>query len=1379
MAVKNTNSYFARFLKKIPLVGSAVDSAQNYYFNKGLKGGKEDIIIKAQKKIESIKPRPIDFSPIVNKIQSPIVRTPVSFFTTALSEMANVPTRFTHYGYRLGEADKPQELIGATAGVAGAIADFPMAGAAFSLGKKAFKDVGKQSISSLLRQGAKQGIKSGASLGALYGLEEGIDAPDLKTQMLSGIKGGVAGGVLGGATGAGLVGAGLGYQALKKADFGSQAGFVKPSEIKISNLLTKKKAVKQDFGSIKNELLNEFKRAKNFNKTRAKEALDYVGKRLGNEKLAEIKYKTTTGSGFQFDEFWRMAKAELKKKAPRALREAEWDSRLKYVDELINKKPAKPLITEVIDIKSVDKANKSFTSIDDLIRRTSDPIIQLKGAIKKKVNTKADISKVFSDVESKLINIGRNLQESAAKKGITNNELYDLYTSGNHKRIKGEAKLLKEVHETLRSILPEGSKLNNIENYMHRFFKGEGLELTEVFPSVYFDEVDMAGGFKKHRTGKMEVYEKDIPTVLKQIGREILYEKNKDFVEAEATGQTVAKVKAKRSFVKKVIKDIKENKPLIGVSEEAKKVVRADYKSRGVKPPRTKIVKGEVDLWSFLLDTQTENLRKGGIYEVYRPLRQAWLTTHNIFSKNTVNGLDLKSVVNAFSEAGRKDASKLADTAFKKFANDPKGLESFVKLQIYRNVKSEALDQVIEFLGTHRFQNNNLQKVAEWTLLREMAVDILPQDIVHKALGVLRQTYYRGAIGFNIRSALNNVLEVKRAIAVGNIKDIPDAFRLAFDKKAREEILSKYANGLSDVYEMLDKRGEVKRVKGLFAKIDPVMFKMFQDTENLKDAVLLEMLVRDGQRKGLSGTALDNFVIDSFDKFAHKYSTWGTVGLFRSDLARTGLQFMQYPLKEAGLLYKQSKKGLSGIEHLLKGEKITAKEAEGLRYMTKLATMNIALTTILGSLYNASAEEIWGAFPFNISREGNIQPQMSPAISLLNNTVYAAQDYLEGVKEGRDELLSGKVKKDLTRSLALLVPGGNQALLKTGRTIGDLLRGYNKTASGNLHFLAPEGVGQTATALIMGPYSTQNASSYFKNEERALGENQTQDFKTLWDLGDKQGARAYYEQIMANRDKERAEKQMVQAIEKGTYTGNPSDYDVSVDRKQSIFDLIAGGFRKNKDIKDALNENETLSAPYTTAEVDEAIKEADEITINDLLQEKAQKDAKNALIKRVFGNKTFATLTEEQKLRYLEAKGITEDDLYSWQMSQLAKIDPKEKARYIIANKITDFTTLYKEGAIQLDDLKELQRQGYIDSATDLWDKLKMTDVYYREEALRKLKIKYGKKLIQNKYDTMIKVQKQYFKNIEDLLNAVPSYKPVGLPSSSTTNYAAKLRSRL
>jgi hypothetical protein len=1426
MAKKKTESYFAKLLKKIPLVNKGVKSIQDYYFQQGLQGKPMGTLPRVQQRISQINPRPIDFSPSVSKIKNPVLRVPAQFATTAASEMLNVPSRLAHYGYRAGQANTPQQLIGATSGVAGALADIPLTGTAFNLARQATKNVGKKTISEILKESAKQGAKSGAVLGGLYGLEEGIDAPDLKSQALSGLMGTGTGTVLGAGAGATLAGLGIAGKSAKDfVKYLQDPNFKPPksnlipnavnleSSVSIGDILKKRSTKQMDFSTAKKELVSTFKGAKNFDASKLGSALDVLEKKLGSEKLAELQYKSTTGEGLNFGEFWRQARGELKKTRKGFLKEADI-SLLKYVDEQIGQQPKvvkaplsdipvipkKPLAKQ-IEEKVVETANKKFTSIDNytsidkLIKKANDPVSNLKRTVNYNVRNKADVSKVFIETEANLINLGRNIQEKLAKKGITNDEFVAKYEALDYKGIEAEAKLKDQVNDIIYKINPEGEGIGKIKKgYIHRFSKDAGLKLEEMFPNVYFDAVDARTGYKLTRTGKKTKYETDIPTELAQLGKETLYNKYKDFFEADRTGQSVFKIRAKRELVESLLDQIERDRipgKDYSLTNMARKMVVKAAKQEGKKPPRIKVVKGKLGLIQMLFDTNEESLRAGGVFEVFEPLRNAKRTANEIYLNQVAPLLDSKNqapLFNKLNELGLDASYYLRMLAAEEIT--PQQFNALISNQLYQRTKGEALDQAIEFLATHRFESNNLQSIAEWVVQREIAMDVVPKTFVKEAMRGVRTTYYRGALGFNARPGVNNLFEAKRAFAVGNIKDFPEAMRKALSVEYRKKMKLKWGIEIQNSKELMDYYSQRKSSFAPMEKFDDKAFAIFNQSEEIKDVILLTVLEKDGVRKGYTDEVLTKYVLDGFHKFAHKYGTFGTVGMFNNDYVKTFFQFGQYPIKELGLYLKQGNKAAKGIGAILKGGKADVKQIEAMRYLTKVGFANAAIIAVAGYLYGATAEEIFGAMPFNIDSQG-ISPHVSPAIQLVQNVYAAAKDYQENIEEGSDKVLSDSVKKNLSKSMALLVPGGNQLINKTGiqayipglnkifpqGAIGDQLRGYNESASGLVRFKAADNLPEQLLSGIMGPFSTENAREYFDKDRRPLGEKQGEDFKTLWELGDKEGARQVYDEVMATRDKERAEKKMFEAMESGTYTGNPADYEEG--RKQSILEIISQGFTKPKEIKQVLADVEPTSSAYSTSEINEVLKEQEALTIQDVLARKSATSEKDSIIKKVMeSDSPLAKLSEEQKMQYLQSKGVTQEDIQGYYMRALSSVKPKDKADYIISNGIVDFTGLYKEGAIQFDDLKELQRRGYIPDADDLWEKLKMTDIYYRQEAEKKVKDKYIKDLIKQKYKIKDDMREQQLKTIKQLLKAVSSI-DTSLPKRTYKNYAASLRKRL
>lgn len=156
-------------------------------------------------------------------------------------------------------------------------------------------------------------------------------------------------------------------------------------------------------------------------------------------------------------------------------------------------------------------------------------------------------------------------------------------------------------------------------------------------------------------------------------------------------------------------------------------------------------------------------------------------------------------------------------------------------------------------------------------------------------------------------------------------------------------------------------------------------------------------------------------------------------------------------------------------------------------------------------------------------------------------------------------------------------------------------------------------------------------------------------------------------------------------------------------------------------------------------------------SIDDLIAADAQRDQKISDINEILYGKEFASISEDQKMTALANQGYTEQDIAEAKMAKFKRLSPEDKATAIMGMEGPDLAQLYKDEVLTTDVAKELQRRGYIQDASALMDKLKLTDPYYLQEAKNKALKDYQKdlieiqgrtqkKLIDNQFDSMSKV---------------------------------------
>jgi hypothetical protein len=923
-------------------------------------------------------------------------------------------------------------------------------------------------------------------------------------------------------------------------------------------------------------------------------------------------------------------------------------------------------------------------------------------------------------------------------------------------------KKYRNLMETLYEI--SGAKESGDVGRIEGYFPEEAImnevdrARTEVFKNFVTDAINIQLGHFKQRKGLLTEYNIDVPTVLKNYADQAIIRRFDVWKVAQETGRPVEAIKLEKQLGYELGKAAAKGESFdkIDSISQLKKIAEVEAIAQGKPPPTPKRViriqdaepKHLIERFqvNFRLASAEDKLKWMGVYKesgVQQFHQAGALAFYDI-----ENVIKPKLEISDFDGIAKYIKDKFGFSNPENYINQLKnewlkGNTDYVlnelKYTLKQAYQKDALNTLKKFIQETDIRYNPLEKELNYLYNRLTAETAYRQGIFEKSLGIIRAMYSRGVLGLNIRSAIQNLIEIIRGFAAGNMRDFPKVmFEFAKNpKKFTESYLNKYGVDETLLDEYLAKKYG-KDAKTLLEKVDKVLFAFFRGSEAAKDAILLRTLELDGIRKGKSGQKLIEYVRNRFETLAIKYGIFGEIEAFRNPIVRTLFQFGQYGIKDFFIHARALEKAINA--------KTKEGRLENLNFLVKSIGGKMVALTLFGKIFGFTPNTIATIFSgpglqIDTSDKGEgikLNVNLSPAFSLLSDGADAIGEIYKAYVNNEDIEFNQVFTPRLQRNLALLVPGGNQLINKTGRSILDMLRGYNASATGLVRYPSPQSFEDKAKALLFGPYYTSEAFEYFKtpttlgellkpeDKEQPLKGTDDEYFKFLASKN-KDEARQYYYKVMNDRDRKKEEDKLLNQFEKHGLINTESKNQL----QQSGTDLFI--FHPQKGI--------VPGPDLLTSMIEKNLKDRD---VNSMISK----------VMKIEGR------SKEEKLAFLKQQGITDEQIKNWYKSQLKALDTKETADWIMQQDPSriDFGQLYMDGVFTFDVAKELERRGYIKDAKSFYNNVKLVDPY----ELRQLKIKLEKERLQNlkKYlNKSFTLQRQQIRSVKSLLKKSPKVK--------------------
>lgn len=1030
------------------------------------------------------------------------------------------------------------------------------------------------------------------------------------------------------------------------------------------------------------------------------------------------------------------------------------------VTEKLSNIPSK--VDDVVDTTKESEAYKELIQAGNKATKVPD-IIKPK-----------DVKTTFAPYRDRFVKAYRGL---TSKYG--DNEIIERLESGAFKGTP-EAKELKavtdEMYETTKKVIKERTgkdvEIGKVDDYLPRVYSGS---YKDVGNELGDNMMDIAENFyspiksrtnKVARAGYVKDPEKMIDDYISGIAREL----DGADINAAIKGTSAEGEKVLFETAKKIGESIKETgQSSVDVIESMKKATEAfgdAEEARVLVPKLSKIERGLYDDQLFLDELGLTEPLKRFLYSDYLSVN----TAHN------VKGL-LKQ--GKFDEAGALIKSYLPEfhvdfytNYMRKVKKHGGELESaslnFIKKE-YRNV---GIDDMRKFVSKLDFADKNTAKRFNSVLNEVLGHDARTRNLATNIMRGWRRHISTGLLGLNVSPAIQNLVEVRRLAGVVDprhlIGGLADAYKQSMHMA--EDSLAKY--GLSEVAKRYDDvattqfKDRVADLGGAYDSILDATMVMFRKTENLKNRAFVAVLERDGIAKGLTGQALQEHVVRGFHQYAIPAGKLSATGLIRGEKSKTLLQFGQYPARELGIL-------------LNKGKHITDREKKSLEYLLAFG-FNTYLTykvyEKIGMPGSAAIPSAPGArglpdmtSPFigsdarkeeiqdNLAQSGaedfamgfvNALAGTSPTAQLLTDSMLVLADYLGGANQDRwgkltddgmvDDYYEYKLKKDVK---GMLIPAGNQLLNKTGAYIQDFRQGYNATSTGDkVRYPITTDPASMLQGFMFGSSATDTGNQFWEDREEQgkylnLNQAESDRYKELFATNGREPAFDYwnkmYQAKMSSVDKPEEDMKAIAKVSDKYNGTNLSDVTSKVLLKDAQDDEIYTDIKRyDKEQLGMLKKGDITEEDY-------------EQRVSD------------------YAEQTHGWSIDDYRNRIYSGS-----DLTAKQKAEIVK-------GYIDGGQM-DIASWYKNKLLTLEVAKELERNGVIPDADALWDTAQMTDPYYKNKELRKLREKSAK----TNARAMVDILKAKDKYRKASVKGVKPYKPKLTSNvSSPKSISLKLKS--
>lgn len=300
---------------------------------------------------------------------------------------------------------------------------------------------------------------------------------------------------------------------------------------------------------------------------------------------------------------------------------------------------------------------------------------------------------------------------------------------------------------------------------------------------------------------------------------------------------------------------------------------------------------------------------------------------------------------------------------------------------------------------------------------------------------------------------------------------------------------------------------DIDAVKAKFGEIDDSALSMVEGSEYAKNFFLISGFLAAGERQGLSGLELDNYIRNRFNTEALAGTNVGRIGLTDSSIGQFAFMYLGFPLRELALEWHTLVGGgirgnvLGSFEYL--GKVLGAK---GLMWALE-APWGYSLMDQLGidpfgwsdqyDQINTSFEDRepgWRLLDISIQLNPFMQGAMTSALADIYFSYRAAEEAAReeykkshnGSTDGFEWSLADAGSEMWADLIKGLTPGYT-AYSRTEGVLSDLDRGYRLSSSGNRLYEANTDSGNIAWGILTGRRNTTNAQDYYQTANPLRG----------------------------------------------------------------------------------------------------------------------------------------------------------------------------------------------------------------------------------------------------------------------------------------------------
>ncbi len=1186
--------------------------------------------------------------------------------------IVNIPSDINRSGRQIGrdivsgDIKRPKVLISDIAGASMPLLTIGTLGGAGSLAKQA----GKQTITSLLKHGAKEGIKYGTGFGALGGLESGREIVDPKDYFenlaLNTAIGAGTGAVLGPAVGLAGKAAPKAYEKYKASPLADERGFIRigdivdkskvgktikaPEELNYETVKGENLSKEQSLMTLKNrstsnvalhnKIYNTLSRAgeKSFQGEEARPALGHYIDYLGTKEV-ESSYKKWLVDPYKPDiaSFW---------------------SELKYKKDALDNSYGESLVGGISNQEGIVPQ-----TVKEPVRASNQSKLPIETRLKSVEESLAPSELIGNEELPLFMNYGigelksiyQDLEKEFTKRGISKPDFVDMIEG--KKQVPPQLQDLINLHKTVtdkaRSLTERADQIGYVEGgyFPHEDF-GITKVLQQIFPSTFIDKLNIGGGFFKQRTGKLTDYSKDYSKVMGDYAEQAILKKYE--------GNINPTTQAEQAVIENVNKLEPENHfdyvSTLNTSTEKPKIAYKINLIVGKDPIRT-----ANDVFSKI---------GGEVFDSFITLRDAVkdYPRKQADIQALVDKKDTAGVINYFSDIlGYKGESKIAFQRNVMEGIRVGGLERLANELLMYTTKRYPLQQFVETASKYDYTNGRTKQFVNDYIDAKLKQGKLDQTIADTIFNGVNRIFSMAQIGGNIKVALTQGTEITRLFAQNSPEDVFYGIGKAFtDKKGLEQ---KYGFGKEKTLyqEFEDKNPQIGLPKEIREKVDTVLFGPLQAIENWKNRVYAGAAEAEGIKKGLKGQELRNFVRNSVYEKAHLADEFNTpMFLKNSSLNRMLLQYSQFAIKNT----------------LQIGDKVAQKEYARAVGLLVANTINIlAISTVAGIPLNFAIQNLFPAGP-------------GPILTFVPEILDKWGNYQEALAQGNDTTSTrNKLIKDLVGNL---VPAGSQINKTTGMA-GILQRGYQQSYAENPQYPAPTNPIEIAQGLVFGPNSTKSQQDYYNSplSKQPMGSKEAEIFKEATP----EGRQGIYDALQTQRGANIEKKKTIQNILGGSSVNPKSSSDmVNMPNGEPVsIDSIILKDREESEKKDFITE--VLYGKYKdqNAQIKQNLLESQGITDSDIQNYYLSK-LKNASVEDRASyiasqkNPDFTSLYKNDVLttqvaQELERKGLIPDADQLMENLKMTDVYYQRKAvRKLQQSKIKDMIKLQRSQSKKLFD---------------------------------------------------------------------------------------------